>query len=89
MARDEQAPQDTGPQRDWKRVLRLGLAIVTCPCHVPVLVGILAGTALGGWLQQHLLVAFLAMSGVFVLTLLYGLQYHEQPLSGARSVRKR
>jgi mercuric ion transport protein len=89
MARHEHAPQDTSPQRDWKRVLRLGLAIVTCPCHVPVLVGLLAGTALGGWLQQHLLVAFLAMSGVFVLTLCHGLQRHAQPMSGARSVGKR
>jgi mercuric ion transport protein len=74
MSRHEQAPQDTVPQRDWKRVLSLGLAIVTCPCHVPILLGILAGTALGAWLRQYLLVAFLAMSGVFVLTLYYGLK---------------
>jgi mercuric ion transport protein len=76
MARHEQAPQDTGPQRDWQRVLSLGLAIVTCPCHIPILLGLLAGTVLGAWLRQYMLVAFLAMSGVFVLTLYYGLKRH-------------
>ena len=76
MSRHEQAPQDMGPQRDWKRVLSLGLAIDTCPCHVPILLGLLAGTVLGAWLRHYMLVAVLAMSGVFVLTLYYGLKRH-------------
>ena len=76
MSRHEQAPQDTVPQRDWKRVLSLGLAIVTCPCHIPILLVLLAGTALGAWLRQYMLVAFLAMSGVFGIALYYGLKRH-------------
>ena len=61
MSRHKQAPQDTGPQRDWKRVLSLGL---------------LAGTVLGAWLRQYMLVAVLAMSGVVVIALYYGLKRH-------------
>ena len=76
MSRHEQIPQSTVPQHDWKRVLSLGLAIVTCPCHVPILLGLLAGTVLGAWLRHYMLVAVLAMSGVFVLTLYYGLKRH-------------
>ena len=76
MSRHEHIPQGTVPQRDWKRVLSLGLAIVTCPCHVPMLLGLLAGTAMGAWVQPYGLVAFLAMSGICVLTLYYGLKRH-------------
>ena len=57
-------------------MLSLGLALVTCPCHVPILLGLLAGTVLGAWLRPYMLVAFLTMSGVFVLTLYYGLKRH-------------
>jgi len=76
MSRHEQITQGTVPQRDWKRVLSLGLAIVTCPCHIPILLGLLAGTVLGAWLRHYMLVAVLAMSGVFVVTLYYGLKRH-------------
>jgi mercuric ion transport protein len=63
-------------RRDWKRVLSLGLAVVTCPCHIPIFLVLLAGTVLGAWLRHYLLVAVLAMSGVFVVTLYYGLKRH-------------
>ena len=76
MTSHEQRPQDTKPKRNWKRVLSLGLAIVTCPCHIPILLVLLAGTALGAWLQHYIVVAILAMSGVFVLTLYYGVKRH-------------
>lgn len=55
----------------WKQYLSVGVAIITCPCHLPILVGALAGTALGGWLNQHSLVVTLGMAGIFVLALLY------------------
>ena len=76
MSRGKDAPQATPPQHNWKRDLSLGLAMVTCPCHVPILLGVLAGTALGGWLQQYTPVVFLAMGGVFILSLYYGLKRH-------------
>jgi len=85
MARHQQASQDTEPQRDWKRVLSLGLAVVTCPCHIPIFLGLLAGTVLGAWLRHYMLVAVFAMSGVFVVTLYYGLKRHERPPSVAES----
>ena len=69
MACHEQAPQDIVPQRDWKRVLSLGLAVVTCPCHIPIFLGLLAGTVLGAWLRHSMLIAVFAMSGVFIVTL--------------------
>ena len=89
MSGHKQIPQGTVPQRDWKRVLSLGLAIVTCPCHVPILLGLLAGTVLGAWLRQYILVASLAMGGVFVLTLYYGLKRHERPTSVSQSLAER
>ena len=55
----------------WKQYLSVGVAIITCPCHLPILVGALAGTMLGGWLSQHTLVVTLGMAGIFVLALLY------------------
>jgi mercuric ion transport protein len=67
-----------------KKFLSLGLAALTCPCHAPLLVVLLAGTALGGWLSQHLFFVFLAMTGVFILSLLYGFG----SLSGRSTARK-
>lgn len=57
----------------WKHYLSVGLAMLTCPCHLPLLVGVLAGTALGGWFSRYTWVVFAAMLGVFVLSLCYSL----------------
>jgi preprotein translocase subunit SecY len=81
MSRGKQAPQGTGCQSHWKRSLSLGLALIACPCQVPLLVGLLAGTALGGWLQQYTLVALLTMGGIFVLALSDGVKRHSQGTS--------
>ncbi len=62
------------PQGNMKKYLSLGLAALTCPCHPPILVAVLAGTALGGWLSQYLGVVVLAMAGIFILSLMYGLR---------------
>ncbi|GBD08752.1 hypothetical protein HRbin22_00993 [Candidatus Thermoflexus japonica] len=41
-----------------RRAIGLALALVTCPCHLPVtaplLLSLLAGTALGTYLSSHL-----------------------------------
>ena len=60
------------PRQRWHTYLGLGLALLTCPCHLPLLLALLAGTALGAWLSQHVLLALLAMSGLFALALLHG-----------------
>jgi len=76
-----------GPERDgdgvparrpFKAYLLLGLAVITCPCHLPLLLAVLAGTALAGALSQYLAVAFVALTGIFVVSLLYGLKAWRQ-----------
>ena len=52
----------------------LGLAFVTCPCHLPLLLAVLAGTGLAGALSQHFWLVFLALSVVFLCSLMYGLK---------------
>lgn len=53
-----------------RRGMGLALALVTCPCHLPVtaplLLGLLAGTALGSYLSTHMEV-LAAVSGVLFL----------------------
>ena len=73
------AQQVAPPQGNAKKYLSLGLAVLTCPCHAPILVAVLAGTALGGWTSAHLSVVIPAMAGIFILSLLYGLRANERP----------
>jgi len=54
--------------------LLLGLALVTCPCHLPILLLVLAGTGLAGVLSQYFGVAFLALGVVFIASLVLGLK---------------
>lgn len=56
-----------------KGYLLLGLAFVTCPCQLPLLVAVLAGTGLAGALSQHVSLAFVVLSVMFVTSLLLGL----------------
>ena len=58
----------------WKQYLSVGVAILTCPCHLPLLAAALAGTVLGGWLSQYTLVVTLGTAGIFMLAVLYSLQ---------------
>ena len=49
----------------------LALALVTCPCHLPVtaplLLGLLAGTSLGAYLSTHLEVLAAASTALFLV----------------------
>ncbi len=60
--------------RSLKGYLLLGLAFLTCPCHLPILLVALAGTGLVGVLSQHLGVTLLTLSVIFVTSLLLGLR---------------
>ena len=60
--------------KSLKGYLLLGLAFVTCPCHLPLLLAILAGTGLAGVLSQYLGVTALALSVIFLASLLLGLK---------------
>lgn len=45
-----------------------GLAVLTCPCHLPVLAFVLAGTTAGAFLSEHWVIAVLGLTGLFVLS---------------------
>ncbi len=74
MESPEPHGQIAPPRKPFKAYLLLGLAAVTCPCHLPLLLAILAGTALAGALSQYLGLAFLALSVIFVPSLFLGLK---------------
>ncbi|MBI2466867.1 MAG: mercury resistance protein [Candidatus Rokubacteria bacterium] len=57
-----------------KGYLLLGLAVLTCPCHLPILLAVLAGTGLAGALSQYFGAIFLALSVIFVASLFLGLR---------------
>jgi mercuric ion transport protein len=44
------------------------LAVLTCPCHLPILLLVLSGTAAGAYLSQNLGIAFLLLLPVFLLS---------------------
>jgi mercuric ion transport protein len=44
------------------------LALLTCPCHLPILLLLLSGTAAGSFLSQNLGIAFLLLLPVFLLS---------------------
>lgn len=52
-----------------RRSLLLGLAALTCPCHLPLLAALLAGTAQGGFLADNLPLALVAFGSLFGLSL--------------------
>jgi len=62
------------PPRSLKGYLLLGLAFMTCPCHLPVLLGVLAGTGLAGALSQYFGLVFFLLSVIFVTALVLGLK---------------
>ncbi|WP_448592163.1 broad-spectrum mercury transporter MerE [Thermoflexus hugenholtzii] len=55
---------------DIRKVLGIALAVVTCPCHLPVtaplLLGLLAGTSLGAYLSTHLEVLAAVSTALFL-----------------------
>lgn len=52
----------------------LGLAAVACPCHLPILLALLAGTSIGAVLTANLLPVFVVLGVVFVGALALGLR---------------
>lgn len=52
----------------------LGLAFVACPCHLPLLLAVVAGTSVAGVLSQYIGLAFLTLMLIFVPTLWLGLR---------------
>jgi mercuric ion transport protein len=66
MSAPENLPTET--HRPVSGYLWGALAVLTCPCHLPILAAVLAGTAGGAFLGEHWAVAALALTGLFVLS---------------------
>jgi mercuric ion transport protein len=67
--------------RTVRGYLLLGAAFVLCPCHLPLLASLLAGTAVGGVLAANTLALAAVGTIAFAGALLLGLR----TLNGARS----
>jgi len=70
----------------WHRLrgyLAVGVALVACPCHlpltVPLLLALMGGTALGVWLAAHQGMIFVASAVLFLAGLGLGLLWLESP----------
>ena len=44
------------------------LAVLTCPCHLPILAVVLAGTTAGAFIGEHWGIAALTLTGLFILS---------------------
>lgn len=50
------------------RYLVLAIAVLTCPCHLPIWIALLGSTAVGALLTRHTGVAALAFTVLFVVS---------------------
>lgn len=67
MASDEQLIPAARPNR--KRLLWGSLAVLTCPCHIPILIFLFSGTAFGAFLSDHIVVAVVVLVVLFLICL--------------------
>ena len=61
------------PQRR-KGYMNLAIAALTCPCHVPVYLAVLGGTAFGVFMKDNIILLILGLTAIFLLTLTRGLK---------------
>nr|CAB65708.1 Urf-1 protein [Xanthomonas campestris] len=59
------SPASSPPASRWRAYAWGVLAALTCPCHLPVLVIVLAGTTAGAFLSAHWGIAAVTMITVF------------------------
>jgi mercuric ion transport protein len=58
----------SGAHKPLSTSLWAALAVLSCPCHLPVVMAVLAGTTAGAFIRDHWIVAALALTGLFVLS---------------------
>lgn len=58
------------PCSRWRAYVWGILAVLSCPCHLPILAALLSGTVAGAFLTDHFLVAFGLLSFLFLVFLL-------------------
>ena len=54
--------------------IMLGVAFFTCPCHLPIYAVLFAGTAMGSYFSENLLLAFGLLTASFAFSLMTGLR---------------
>ncbi len=72
------AVEKQGPRKPWRAYVLLATAAVTCPCHLPLILAILGGTALAGVLQENLLLTVIGLTAYFLFALAMGLKLLER-----------
>ncbi|MFQ5851897.1 MAG: mercury resistance protein [Candidatus Binatia bacterium] len=60
--------------KQLKGYVNLAIAALTCPCHVPIYLLILGGTAFGVFLRDNVLLLILGLTVIFLPTLFRGLK---------------
>lgn len=68
--------------KSLKGYLLLATAALTCPCHLPLVLALLAGTGLAGVLSQHVGIAVVALTIAFLATLHFGLKALKEKREG-------
>jgi len=63
----------------WRTYAWGALAALTCPCHLPLLAIVLAGTSAGAVLGEYWGVAALALTPLFILALTRALRAIRDP----------
>ncbi|MCL6646633.1 MAG: mercury resistance protein [Dehalococcoidia bacterium] len=63
------------------------VTVLTCPCHLPILAAVLAGTALGGFLTEHMGVALAVLAVLFVASAWSAVRLFSREPKTARSAR--
>jgi mercuric ion transport protein len=58
----------TSPVRGVMTYFMGAIAVLTCPCHLPVLLLLLSGTAAGTFLSENLGLAVLVLLPIFLLS---------------------
>ncbi|MBI3988465.1 MAG: mercury resistance protein [candidate division NC10 bacterium] len=70
--------ENRGQRKPWKAYLLLMTAAVTCPCHLPLILAILGGTALAGVLRENLFLTLIGLTAYFLVALAMGLTLLER-----------
>jgi mercuric ion transport protein len=58
----------TSPVRGVMTYFMGAITVLTCPCHLPILILLLSGTAAGAFLSENLGLAFLGLLPIFLLS---------------------
>lgn len=69
------------------RYLMAAVAVLTCPCHLPIWFALLAGTSFGAAASQYVGAAFVATSILFVASAWAALRFFAQQRQSGGSLR--